>query len=149
MKWRKIDVMRRKQRKVKRPAVTGSWTQDTSDLSRQCSATELWQPDNHQPSIGTALVVLNASVAHLAVTQYVLSELCYGLTGKFCPSGKNSCWVHGFLTWNAQSILPYTRNKGIYEAKIEWSKKASSHQELNPGHFWLEPPVLCHWTPAL
>ena len=52
--------------------------QDTSGLSSQCSATEPQQLDNHQPSqssICTAQVVLNASVAHLAATQYVLSEL--------------------------------------------------------------------------
>ena len=45
----------------------------------QCSATESWQPDNHQPiqsSVCTAQVILNASVTHLAATQYVLSELC-------------------------------------------------------------------------
>ena len=55
--------------KVKNPAVAGSQTQDTSGLSRQCSATEPQQPDNHQfsqSSICTAQVVLNASVAHLA-----------------------------------------------------------------------------------
>ena len=43
----------------------------TPGLSCQCSATELRQPDNHQPSqssICTAQVVLNASVAHLAAT---------------------------------------------------------------------------------
>ena len=34
----------------KRPAVTGSQTQDTSGLCHQCSATELWQLDNRQPS---------------------------------------------------------------------------------------------------
>ena len=70
--------MRRKLRKVKKPAVAGSRTQDTSGLSRQCSATEPQQPDDHQPSqssMYTAQVVLNASVAHLAATQYVLSEL--------------------------------------------------------------------------
>ena len=42
------------------------------------SATEPQQPDNHrhsQSSICTAQVVLNASVAHLAATQYVPSEL--------------------------------------------------------------------------
>ena len=33
-------------RKVKRPAVAGSQTQDTSGLSHQCSATEPRQPDN-------------------------------------------------------------------------------------------------------
>ena len=31
-----------------------------------------------------------------------------------------------------------------YEAKIEESEKAGSHQELNRGHLWLELPVLCH-----
>jgi len=30
-----------------------------------------------------------------------------------------------------------------YGAKIEESEKASIHQESNPGHLWLEPPVLC------
>ena len=35
--------------KVKRPEVAGSWTQDTSGLSRQSSGTEPRQPDNHQP----------------------------------------------------------------------------------------------------
>ena len=28
-----------------------------------------------------------------------------------------------------------------YKAKIEESEKAGSHQESNPGHLWLEPPV--------
>ena len=36
--------------KWKRSAAAGSRTQDTSGLSRQCSATEPRQPDNHQPS---------------------------------------------------------------------------------------------------
>ena len=43
----------------------------TPGLSCQCSATEPQQPDNHkpsQPSICTAQVVLNASVAQLAAT---------------------------------------------------------------------------------
>ena len=31
-----------------------------------------------------------------------------------------------------------------YEAKIEESEKAGSRWESNPGHPWLEPPVLCH-----
>ena len=33
-----------------------------------------------------------------------------------------------------------------YEAKIEGSEKAGSRRESNPGHLWLEPPVLCHWA---
>ena len=59
----------------------GSWTQDTSWLSYHYSATEPQQPDDHQPSqssMYTAQVVLiwkNVSVAHLAATQYVPSEL--------------------------------------------------------------------------
>ena len=46
-----------------------------SAMSGQCSATEPRQPDIHQPSqssICIAQVVLNASVAHLAATQYGL-----------------------------------------------------------------------------
>ena len=31
-----------------------------------------------------------------------------------------------------------------YEVKIEESEKAGSRRESNPGHLWLEPPVLCH-----
>ena len=31
-----------------------------------------------------------------------------------------------------------------YEVKIEESEKAGSCRESNPGHLWLEPPVLCH-----
>ena len=53
--------------KWKRPAAAGSRTQDTSGLSRQRSATEPRQPDNHQPSqssMYTAQVVLNTSVVH-------------------------------------------------------------------------------------
>ena len=58
-------------------------TQDTSDLSHQCSATEPQQQDDHQFSqslIYNAQVALNASVTHLAATQYVPSELRKGLT---------------------------------------------------------------------
>ena len=46
-----INVMRQKYRKVKRPAVTGSQTQDTSGLSCQCSATEPQQLDYHRFTI--------------------------------------------------------------------------------------------------
>ena len=69
---------------MKKPAVAGSQTQDTSGLSRQCSATEPQQPDNHQPSqssICTAQVVLNTSVAHLAATSIFL-YFCL-ITSKF------------------------------------------------------------------
>ena len=59
---------------MKKAAVTGSQTQDTSGLSRQCFATEPQHLDNHQPS-HIIMWVLNASVAYLAATQYVPSEL--------------------------------------------------------------------------
>ena len=36
---------------------------------------------------------------------------------------------------------------GCYVAKIEESEKAGSCQESNPGHLWLEPPVLCATDP--
>ena len=37
---------------------------------------------------------------------------------------------------------------GCYEVKSE-KEKAGSCNESKPGHFWLEPRVLCHWaTPA-
>ena len=36
------------------------------------------------------------------------------------------------------------KNFRCYEAKIEESEKAGSRRESNPGHLWLEPPVLCH-----
>ena len=33
-----------------------------------------------------------------------------------------------------------------YEARIEKSEMAGSCRKLNPGLFWLEPPVLYHWA---
>ena len=38
-----------------------------------------------------------------------------------------------------------------YEVKPEESEKASSRWKLNPGHFWVDPPVLwsgCHGSVA-
>ena len=100
-----------------RPAVARSQLRDTtSGLSRQCSATQPQQLDNYQTlqsSICTAQVVLNASVTHLAATQYVLSELCQ-LENSLHQEKTHAEWVSGFLTLNAQSILPHTGNKGIY-----------------------------------
>ena len=47
-------------------------------LSHQCFTTEVWQPDHHQPwqfPIGTAQVVLNASISHQ--TRYDLDGWYY------------------------------------------------------------------------
>ena len=54
--------------------------------------------------------------------------------------------LSGFLTLNAQNILPHAGNKGIscYKVKVEESEKADLRRESNPGYLWLEPPVLCH-----
>ena len=48
-----------------------------------------------------------------------------------------------------QSILPHAgiNEFRCYEAKTEESEKGpGSRRESNPGHLWLEPPVLCHWA---
>ena len=58
----------------------------------------------------------NASVTHLATTWYVPSELHWGLTRKFPPSGNNPCWVvsHSKRSdHHACSCLPHVGNKGI------------------------------------
>ena len=59
-------------------------------------------------------------------------------------------WGSTNTSWHidAQSILPHAENIWIrcYEAKVEQNKKAGSCRESNPGHLWLEPPVLCHWA---
>ena len=44
----------------------------------------------------------------------------------------------------ASSLMLEINEFRCYEAKIEESEKASSRRESNPGHLWLEPPVLCH-----
>ena len=68
-----LDVMRQinefrcyeaKIEESEKATVAGSRTQNTSGLSRQCSATEPQQLDDHQPSqssMYTAQMVLNAS----------------------------------------------------------------------------------------
>ena len=38
--------------------------------------------------------------------------------------------------------LLYTNEFRCYEAQIEESEKVGSRRESNPGHLWLEPPVL-------
>ena len=50
----------------KKPAVAGSRTQDTSGLSRQCSATEPQQPDNWwlKPEVSWVRLAVTASFFH-------------------------------------------------------------------------------------
>ena len=76
--------MNQKQKRVKMPAVAGSRTKNTYSLSSQCSATEPWQLNDHEPSICPAQVALNASVAHLAATASLFILLYFRLiTSKF------------------------------------------------------------------
>ena len=56
----------------KRPAVAGSWTQDTSGLICQCSASEPRQPDNHQLSL--CMMTVNSELISFLFPCYV--RLC-------------------------------------------------------------------------
>ena len=60
-----------------------------------------------------------------------------------CSGNKTVQFVN--ICSSAQSILPHAEFV-CYEAKIEESEKAGSCWESNPGHLWLELPVLCHWA---
>ena len=82
-------------------AATRSQTQNTSGLSRQCSATELRQPDNHQPSqssICTAQMVLNASVAHLGSHSVCAVRALLGVDQKIL-SFRKELMLSGFSTY--------------------------------------------------
>ena len=66
-----------------------------------------------------------------------LSDLCVRVH-------KGSCNTDLLPHW--KQIVVGMNEFGCYEAKIGKVKKASSLREMNPAHFWLEPPVLCHWA---
>ena len=44
------------------------------------------------------------------------------------------------------SLRPGTATCCCWEHLASESEKAGSHRESNPGHLWLEVPVLCHWA---
>ena len=77
---------------------------------------------------------------HLAATQYVPSELHWGLTGEFSKEPMLSDFVHSrcfeHLT-NAGNRINIFR---CYEAESE-KDDMYSHQESNSGHVWLELPL--------
>ena len=89
----------------------------------------IWNPGNTQSSLSTLATVLTCwlrvpwdsiqSIESLNATEILLRASCLKLE------------INGFR---------------CYKAKIEESEKAGSRQESNPRHFWLEPPVLCHWA---
>ena len=127
---------------MKRLAIAGSQTQDTSGLSHQCSATEPRQPHNHQPSqssMCTAQVVLNASVTHLAATQFMPSELSYGSTGKFSPSGnppsgKNPISLYFHLI--TSKFISFYRDAPKLQQSIVIRRVDSPIQEDIIPHLW-------------
>ena len=59
----------------KRPAAAGNRIQDTSGLSRQCSATELRQPDNHQPSQSILPAFFTFLYFHLITSNFLYFQL--------------------------------------------------------------------------
>ena len=67
---------------------------------------------DHSKSDGYGPSVLKASVAHLAATQYVLSELHLGLTGKFSLSGKTPKFI-------------YFQLEARYSEHLEWENHSA------------------------
>jgi len=89
---------------VKKLAVAGSQTEDTSGLSCKCSATEPEKLDNHQPPqscILTAQMVLNASVAHFFSLSSIFAS---SHLNPFISSVRQEFWA---------IISPIHWNKGI------------------------------------
>ena len=48
------------------------------------------------------------------------------------------------LMFRASCLMLEIDEFRYYEVKIEEGEKASSRRESNPGHLWLELPVLCY-----
>ena len=59
-------------------------------------------------------------------------------------NGATSVFNVNFRWHTTLQTAHVTINDDVNEAKIEESEKASSRQESNPGHLWLELPVLCN-----
>ena len=58
-------------------------------------------------------------------------------------------WTSGLDWWTDNKIILHFYEIHLpvcNEAKNRGKWKGQSHRELNPGHLWLEPPVLCHWV---
>ena len=66
---------------------------------------------------------------------------------KSVASESTICADQKYRYWLSEVTTCYKRvinEIGGYEAKTEESEKAGSRRDMNPGHLWLEPPVLCH-----
>ena len=132
--------------KWKRLAAAGSRTQDTSGLSRQCSATEPQQPDDHQPpqsSMYTVQMVLNAwrlnpevSWVQLLVTAGFFTFLYLHLiTSKFIYFQREArCFQH--LDWENHSawVLSWWRKFSGQPLTEFWRHILSSCQMCDWGY---------------
>ena len=106
-----LDVMRRKYRKVKSPGPPG--VEPRTPLAWAASTLPLSYDSRTTTNPHTAQVVLNASVAHLAATQYVLQNFIRGWLENSLPQERTHAECH-FLTRNAQSILPHAGNNDVF-----------------------------------
>ena len=55
---------------------------------------------------------------------------------------------HSGENWHCSNTqhVQYSEHSCFMCWKWRKVKKAGSHRESNPGHLWLETPVLCHWA---
>ena len=94
----------------------------TPGLCTQCSVTELWRLDNHQPSQSSTCTAQQVGLKWLSHTPDSLSACGTPFTGgwlvKFSQSGGKPCWV--FFSVQMLRTLVLCR---ILEVKIEESEK--------------------------
>ena len=125
-----------KKRKVKKAGSRRESNPD-SGLSCQCSATEPWEPDDHQPSQSS-------------------ETICTAQGGAECTPGSHSVCTVRFPLGVDRKILSIRKDPMLsgfshskrskhlaswcyaYEVKIEESEKAGSCQESNLGHLCID-----------
>ena len=88
------------------------------------------------PSPCVILKVIHAGVCWI----WLARLMCLYMYISCLAEGVNLLPDHWPLCWKP---IRFMNEFGCHEAKIEESEKAISHRESNPGHLWLEPPVLC------
>ena len=99
------------------------------------------------PGISNKLCELNLPTSPANMKKFFESSLW-----KHCPKIyvilKFFTTHTALMQWCSEHLASRWKYKWFrcYEVKIEESKKAGHCQELNPGHLWLEPPVLCNWA---
>ena len=133
--------------KWKKPAVAWNQTQETSGFSRQCSATEPWQPGNHQPSQSSIDYVLHKWywMPQLPTWQLLSS---YVLTFFHFPLFSHLALLFptwGKMLWTLLRVSHVTRVLGppvAYPCPQDPPEKSGK----GPGHTCIIPYVLCQQT---